>query len=90
MSSLSGVVDEWDDSSVIRTQIRNYGMLLMPVHADQHPVPTIRCGELNFDALKPLVKRLRTPTGEVGMHSVPDLQRVTFGYQTLYVVFYRL
>ncbi len=73
MASLSGVVEEWDASAQVRQRVREVGALFTPLPFTTKPVPTVACGELNFEVLKPIMKRLH-----VGMHSVPHLERQFF------------
>ena len=78
MASLSGVVEEWDASAQVRQRVREVGALFTPLPFTTKPVPTVACGELNFEVLKPIMKRLQYPVGCVGMHSVPHLERQFF------------
>ena len=68
MASLSGVVEEWDASAQVRQRVREVGALFTPLPFTTKPVPTVACGELNFEVLKPIMKRLQYPVGCVGMH----------------------
>lgn len=77
MASLKGVVDEWDDSQIVRQRIREQGKLLVPVPTEADVRVNVECGEHNFEALKPLVRRLQDPPGQVGMHCVPHIEQMT-------------
>ena len=79
MASLDGVVDEWDNSELVRQRLRDHHRLLVPVPLKEKVQINVECGEHNFEALKPLVRRLRDESGSVGMHLVPELQRQIFG-----------
>ena len=74
MASLEGVVAEWDSSEVIRQRMRDGKHLIVkpPLKADVHI--NVECGEVNYDALAPLAKRLQDAEGNVGMHTVPAIQ----------------
>ena len=78
MASLSGVVAEWDASAQVRQRVRDTGRLFVPLPFTTKPVPTVACGELNYEVLKPIMKRLQYPRGCVGMHSLPHLERQFF------------
>lgn len=74
MALLDGVVAEWDGSEVVRQRMRESQLLLLPLPLMDEVKITVACGEHNFDALAPLVKRLKCPvSGNVDMHSVPHL-----------------
>lgn len=79
MTSLKGVVEEWDSSDCVRTRMRNHHRLILPAADKDEAKADVECGEYNFEALRPLVKRLRDPKGNVSMHTVPDLMRENFG-----------
>ena len=79
MASLDGVVEEWDDSEVVRQRLRDHHMLIVPAPFKEKVQVNVECGEHNFETLKPLVRRLRDESGSVGMHLVPNLMREIFG-----------
>lgn len=79
MSSLQGVVQEWDASDVIRDRLRTQHLLILPAPFQDGVKIDAPCGEHNYEALKPLVKRLKDPNGLVGMHQIPHLEYQNFG-----------
>ena len=87
MASLQGVVDEWDASDIVRNRLRDQRLLILPLpHMDKAHVNQ-ECGEHNFDALAPLVKRLQYPEGVVSMHALPHIQHQFFGWHSLHFTF---
>ena len=79
MTSLEGVVDEWDNSDVVRQRMRDHNRLLLPPPLKAGVSINVQCGEFNFEVLKPLAKRLQDPAGTVSMHTVPALQHQPLG-----------
>ncbi len=81
MASLDGVVDEWDNSPEVRGRLRLYGQLIiaLPSHDPTKIKVDVATGEYNYEALRPLAKRLQFPVGEVGMHGLPFLEHENFG-----------
>ena len=73
MALLDGVVDEWDNSEVIRQRMRDTHRLFVPLPLDEKPMITVACGEMNYEALKPLVKRLQHD-GHVSQHVLPHIK----------------
>ena len=78
MASLNGVVDEWDGSDVVRQRMRDSQLLLIPLTHFKDVKVNVEVAELNFEALKPLMRRLQDPPGVVGMHSIPALMHQKF------------
>lgn len=72
---LDGVASEWESCADIRARVRNKNSFLAPALLHTKPVANIQCGEQNFHVLAPLAKRLLIGENEVGMHTVPDIQR---------------
>lgn len=86
MALLDGVVAEWDNSEVVRQRVRDKHLLFVPLPLDEKAVPTVQCGEMNYDALKPLVKRLQHD-GIVGQHSVPHIKLQIFSCMSFFKQF---
>ena len=81
--SLDGVVKEWDDLEVIRDRLRERHKILLPLPSqpDQSkPKVDVATGGFNYEALRPLARRLQFPEGCVGMHTVPDIFRETLSF----------
>lgn len=91
MASLDGVVAEWDGSQAVRSRMRENRYLLQPLPLMDEVKITVACGEHNFDALAPLVKRLKNPhSGKVEMHSVPSIMRQSLWLNFCHIVFNNL
>lgn len=78
LSPLNGVADEWDSSERVRLVMWARHRLFVPAEFQDEPTATILCGDANYEALKPLVRRLRQG-GQLGMHSVGDILREILG-----------
>lgn len=73
MPSLHGVSREWEQEGDLREHLcRSKELLQWEDDGDQRV--NIRNADLNFLVLKPLAKRLRDDSGEVGMHCLPEIQ----------------
>lgn len=90
MASLDGVVAEWDASEEVRTRLRLHGQLIiaLPSHDPKQIKVDVATGEYNFEALRPLAKRLQFPVGDVGMHGVPFLEHENLGLYGLCCVLF--
>lgn len=75
MSSLNGLVDDWDACPEVRKRMRTVGALFVKEDGKDKPHPNIPCASLNFHVLKPLVERLEESPGVLGMHSIPELTK---------------
>ena len=73
MPSLDGVSREWEQESNLREHLRHSKELLQWEDDGDQRI-SIRNASLNFLVLKPLAKRLRDESGEVGMHCVPQIE----------------
>lgn len=74
MPSLLRVGREWERSEEMREQVRQRRQLLLWDDPSTRKI-NVANAALNFICLKPLAQRLRGPSGDVGMHSVPDIKR---------------
>lgn len=73
MPSIGMVSREWDQCEDLRGHFRREKTLLQWDDGDDRKI-NIANASLNYLALKPLVRRLRDSNGEVGMHSVPQIE----------------
>ena len=73
MASLAGVVEEWDNSEVVRERLREHHLLIIAPPLTSCVRINVNHGEHNFEALKPLAKRLQHEDGHIGMHTIPHL-----------------
>ena len=80
-TSLAGVADEWEDMKGLRKSIRANNSLFVPEPLKDTAVPTVACAQYNFDVLAPLAKRLLDEAGNMGMHSVPCLEKQSLEMQ---------
>ena len=72
---LSGVAEEWDSSSEVREHMRVKKSLFSPALRMLEPTCSVPCGERNFEALKPLAKRLLLSDNTVGQVAVPLVEK---------------
>lgn len=78
MPSIKQVAQEWEDQATIREHVRRHKVLLDWQDWDAKKI-NIKNADLNYGVLKPLASRMRTDTGDVGMHSLPSLEKQTLG-----------
>lgn len=71
---LKGVFAEWDNTPEIRERVRCQHSLFVKAPLDSKPRASVDCAEANFAVLKPLAKRLKDHSGNVGMISIPAIQ----------------
>ncbi|CAK9075924.1 unnamed protein product [Durusdinium trenchii] len=72
---LQGLMEEWDQSPAVREHMRTKGKLFAPQPDCDEVAVNVGCGEVNYEALAPLAKRLRLADGSVGQVRVPDVVR---------------
>lgn len=73
MPSLSGVAAEWEACETIRNRLRKHKRILdKDAWADDIKVD-VKGGEMNYEVLRPLVKRLLDKKEMVGMHTLPAI-----------------
>ena len=87
MPCLKDVSREWEQDSDLREHMRRSRTILQWDDPEDKKV-NIRNADLNFQVLRPLVKRLRDDSGEVGMHALPGLMSQPLG-QTLVQVHFK-
>lgn len=88
MASLDGLVCDWDACDVLRERMRVHKTLFLPEPRMSETRATVSCADRNVEVLKPLVQRLTDPTtGQVGMLTVPDLEKQTFSIYSCKVFF---
>ena len=72
---LQGLMEEGDQSPAVREHMRTKGKLFAPQPDCDEVAVNVGCGEVNYEALAPLAKRLRLADGSVGQVRVPDVVR---------------
>jgi len=85
---LSGVAEEWDASSEVREHMRVKKCLFSPALRMLEPSCSVPCGERNFEALKPLAKRLLLSDKTVGQVAVPLVEKETLDFIKIVDSFY--
>ena len=78
MPCLDCVSREWEQECDLREHLRHSKELLQWEDDGDQRI-SIRNADLNFFVLKPLAKRLRDDSGEVGMHCLPPIQSQKLG-----------
>lgn len=81
MPSLDLVAHEWEKDAEVRDHLRKAKKLLKKEAWEETVEVDIPHAAMNYNVLKPLVKRLRDDSGEVGMHGIqPIITQKLFGY----------
>lgn len=78
MQPLRDVAKEWEGEAPLRDHVRHAHTLLQWKDTNEKKI-NIRNADLNFLVLKPLARRLKDSTGEVGMHRLPQIQSQKLG-----------
>lgn len=73
MPSLQDVSREWDQEEQVRQHVRAEKTLLIWENPSKQKI-SINNGGLNFLVLKPIVRRLLDSSGDVGMHSIGEIE----------------
>ena len=87
-ADLSGLAKAWESDPEVREFMRVNQCLFRPAIRCAKPECNVRCGEQNFQALKPIAQRLRLPNGHVGQVMVPHLTRESFILNCIFYIFY--
>ena len=88
MPSLQDVSREWEQEPDLREFMRRSRTILQWDDPRDQKV-TIRNADLNFLILKPLVRRLRDDSGDVGMCALPAIMSQLLGQRLVQVHFRR-
>lgn len=62
---LEGVAEEWEDSRVVRKNVRSTKTLIQPLKGDDLVHITGKTAGYNYEVMAPLVTRLRDENGEI-------------------------
>lgn len=73
MLNLDLVAYEWEADAEVRDHFRKAKKLLKKEAWEETVKVDIPHAAMNYHVLKPLVKRLRDDSGEVGMHGLPQI-----------------
>lgn len=85
MPSLEGLAKEWEEDSVMRENLHKSKMFLQKEAWEETVKVDIKHATMNFHVLKPLVKKLRDSSGEVGMHGIPEIEKQTLRSKSVIV-----